>query len=139
MEITLLKKKNDELIENLKRLNEQLNIKVTKFAQEKEKIEQENPNVLSAKIEHETECLKQFIKNYEIELEQLKNRLNINTDTITVVKIERKLNESKENNGKLLKKIKYLEKEVKDQEKLIEKSVKRIEDGVEQFEVYFFL
>eukprot|EP01022_Parablepharisma_sp_SALTPOND_P016134 TRINITY_DN2331_c1_g1_i1.p2 TRINITY_DN2331_c1_g1~~TRINITY_DN2331_c1_g1_i1.p2 ORF type:complete len:582 (+),score=47.92 TRINITY_DN2331_c1_g1_i1:8693-10438(+) len=137
IEIAKLRGKNNELIMQLKRLNEELDQKVGNARLGANKAKSENPEAQETKIVNEIECLGKMCKLYETELEQLRAKAKVRADTETVVEMEKKIVVENEKQNALQKKIRKLQKKVKDGEKSIERSVKRFEDGIPQLEVTF--
>ncbi len=135
-EITRLTEKNNELIEELKRLNSDLDTQVAhvnfsarpppaKFNRDEEE----------TKIVHEIECLVKMGMVYEKELESLRGKMKVKAGPDRVMELERALVTGKQKQEQMAKKIKQLQLDVKKTEKFFEKDHDSQESGTLAIEV----
>ena len=133
IEIVKLKEKNNSLIQELKRLNSTLDIKM--MSVNLSKPEQVTSEMEEAKMLHELECLNKMGAMYEKEIEQLKAKLQIKAGPDRVIELERQIGESKQAYEKNQKRIRDMQKKIKDIEKALEKAGSIKASDSEQYEV----
>ncbi len=138
-EIIRLKEKNDNLIEELKRLNSQLDSKLcTGVGTIKPAESTENHSTDTGKIESEIECLQKMAVLYQKEIDALQGKLRIRAGPERVMELEKKIAAHHKKHEELAKKIKELEKKIKDTDKVFEKQTGLRESGNEKIEVMIF-
>ena len=129
-EIYILKRKNAELIEELKRLNLELDVKLVK------KVDNQKQENEEAALDNEMECFKKMKGVYEKEMALLKGKLKVDAEPERIIELQIKAKESAKLQDKLHKSIKEIEKKVKDMGKALEKQNASYEDSIYKTEVY---
>lgn len=133
IEIIQLKKKNNKLIDDLKRLNHELNEKIIVKPEMKKPINEE------ANIANEIECLKKMNKLCEQEIITLKTKIKIDTEPDRIVELQRDVEENVKEQNYLCKNIKELEKKIRSMDKTFEKAQESNEDNLKNSEVILII
>ena len=124
-----LKKKNNTLLEDLKRFNNELSTKIANRADiSKHDLSEEN-------IGNEIDCLKKMMIVYEKELILLRSKERVNTGPERIVELQVKYQESQKSQEEILKRIKELEKKTKEMDKAFKKHQESNEDNAIKVEV----
>jgi chromosome segregation ATPase len=136
MEIEKLKGKNEALVMQLKRFNQDLDSKMNKIKLTKD------PTVTveskEAKLLNEIDCLNKMIKVLDKEKEVLETTVNKKTGYDRVVHLEHKITSQKQNFEDTGKLILSLKKQVIELGSQLEKANNRREHGLPVAEVIFF-
>ena len=135
MEVIALRNKNAELVDKLKRMNEEL---VNKVLHHRPKAHTEiEPGVREGRILDEMNGLKSAMKVYHNEIEHLNNILKHKTGSDRVLELSTKIAAIRFENEQAQKHIKQLAKETKESERILEKEFLRRQNDAPELEVTF--
>ncbi len=112
-----MKEKNATLVEDLKRLNHEIDTRLEH--RNFKKTQEEHPEATQAKLASELECLDAETKTLTAERKILKKKLKVDSTYVRVVAFEKKLAGNHQRNQEIAK-------EIKDKQKKIEQDDKRL-------------
>jgi chromosome segregation ATPase len=133
LEVGRLKEKNSALLQQLKRLNAELDSKITNMVPTRS--EPVKPEVEESKLKSELECIQKMSAMYAKEIEGLNAKLQVQAGPQKVVDLERELQDTRQQQEAVQREIKATQKRSKDFEKLLAKTTSIKESEVSQLEV----
>ena len=133
LEIGRLKERNSALLQQLKRLNAELDSKITNIVPTRP--EPVKPEVAEGKLRSELECIQKMTAMYSKEIEGLNAKLQVKAGPEQLVDLTKQLQDCKQQQELVQREIKATQKRSKDFEKLLAKTTSLKESEVSQLEV----
>lgn len=118
IQIGKLKEKNNLLLNQLKRLNSDLDTKMAV----KKTVKEEDPKVYVAKLQNELECVLNITKTTEKDVEILKSKVQMKSGHETVLELEKKIAFAAETYSEMTNKLKELKKKINEHQKALVKA-----------------
>lgn len=131
-EIKALRTKNDELMNQLKRFSQEVEVKMARIKFTKP--EDIKPESVESTLLNELDCAKKWITFYKTEMELLQGKLKMNIGSEKVIKQEKMLALNNERYTSMMKQIKEMKQQIKQTGKIFQKTTSNIENGVTQLE-----